>query len=40
MISKGDIKDLTLILIVIGVVVGISAGIEHMFYAWLIWTYL
>jgi|TARA_R110000824_G_scaffold285444_1_gene473647 hypothetical protein len=40
MINKGDIKDLTLILIVIGVVVGISAGIEHMLYAWLIWTYL
>jgi len=35
MISKGDIKDLTLILLVVGILVGISAVLEHVTYQYL-----
>jgi len=35
MISKGDIKDLTLILLVVGILVGISAVLEHVIYQYL-----
>ena len=34
MISKGDIKDIILILLVIGTAVGISAVIEYAFHAY------
>ena len=35
MISKGDVIDILLVMAIAGIAIGISAGLEHLFYLYL-----
>tara|TARA_Y100000310_G_scaffold295999_1_gene327864 strand:+ start:323 stop:436 length:114 start_codon:yes stop_codon:yes gene_type:complete len=36
MISKGDVLDILLVIVIAGIAIGISAGAEHLFYEYLV----